>query len=94
MRDPLQGVRPLVIAATSGAIGAVLAWSLLPGVAWSSLWRLVVLPIALTLVVAGLVSLVRLGLLERRHARPARSHYLRAAGALVVAFGLVIAAAS
>lgn len=94
MRDPLHGTRPLWIVVISGIVGAVVARSLVPGVGWTSLWRLVVLPVALTFVVVGLMSLVRLGRLERQRARPSRGEYLRAASAFAVAFGLLVAAGS
>ena len=94
MPDPLHGARPAWLIVVSGAVGMLLARALLPGVAWSSLWRVAVLPVALALVIAGLLALVRLGMLERRHPRPSRREYLRATGALVVAFMLVVAAGS
>jgi hypothetical protein len=92
--DPLRGSRPAWLVAVSGAAGVLLARALLPGVAWSSLWRVAVLPVALTLVIAGLLSLVRLGMLERRRPRPSREEYLKAAGALIAAFVLVVVAGS
>ena len=86
-RESVQVVVALVI-------GALLALALLQGVGASIAWRLAVLPLALLLVVRGLIGLVGLGRAEWRRDRPRRRAYVAVLLRFTIAYVIVVAATS
>jgi hypothetical protein len=86
-REPLQLVAAL-------ALGSVLAAVLLGGAGVGAVWRVVVLPVALLLIVRGLIELVKLGRAEWRREVTGVRAYLAVIARFVIAYFLVVAASS
>ena len=80
----------LVIALASGF---AVATALLGGIGSDELWRLVVLPVALLLIVHGLLRLITLGRAEFRREPSGARAYLGVVARFVTAY-LIVAAAS
>lgn len=79
MADPRTGVRrrELTIHASAAALGAAIAVVAFPDPAVGTLARAAALPLALSLVVHGLLGALALGRAEWRRATPPPSAYLR-----------------